>query len=99
MAKDHSTDKNRLIKTLKDNHTSSPPCQTCVILDRIMDTTELAQVGFNELGALCQAIRRTCDQHTTPYHLAGTGQYLADEWINTLDGELETLAAVRQAQQ
>jgi hypothetical protein len=24
---------------------------------------------------------------------------LADEWINTLDGELETLAAVRQTQQ
>ena len=98
MAKDHSTDKKRPIKTLKDNQASSSPCQTCAIFARARDTTELAQSGFNDLGALCQAIRCTCDQHTHPYQLAGVGQYLADDWINTLDGELETLAAMRRTQ-
>jgi hypothetical protein len=48
---------------------------------------------------LCQVTRSTCDQHTNPYHLAGIGQYLADDWINTLDGELETLKAVRRSEQ
>jgi hypothetical protein len=64
-----------------------------------MDTTALAQSGFSNLGALFLAIRSACDKHTHPYQLAGIGQYLADEWINTLDGELETLAAARQTQQ
>ena len=99
MAKDHSTGKHRPIKTLKDNQALSPPCQNCGIITKTMDTTALAQSGFSDLGALCQAIRCACDKHTNPYQLAGIGQYLADEWINTLDGELETLAAVRQAQQ
>jgi hypothetical protein len=99
MAKDHSTDKNRPSKTLKNNQASPTSYQTCVILDRTMDTTELAQAGLNDLGALCQAIRHASDQHTNPYHLAGIGQYLADDWINTLDGELETLKALRQTQQ
>ncbi|MEW8045160.1 MAG: hypothetical protein AB2810_11010 [Candidatus Thiodiazotropha endolucinida] len=39
-----------------------------------------------------------CDKHSNPYHLAGIGLYLADDWINTLDGELETLAALRRTQ-
>jgi hypothetical protein len=99
MAKDHSTGKNRPIKTLKDNQALSTPCQTCGILARTMDTTALAQTGFNDLGALCQAIRCTCDQQTNPYHLAGIGQYLADDWINTLDGELEMLKALRRVRQ
>lgn len=99
MADNHSTDKNRPIKTLKDHHALSTPCQNCAILARARDTTELAQSGFSDLGALCQAIRCTCDQHANPYQLAGIGLYLADEWIDTLDGELETLAAVRQTQQ
>ncbi|MES9854780.1 MAG: hypothetical protein ABW170_23470 [Candidatus Thiodiazotropha sp. L084R] len=64
-----------------------------------MDTTALAQSGFNDLSALCQAIQSACGQHSKPYHLAGIGQYLADDWINTLDGELETLATLRQTQQ
>ncbi|MEW7998824.1 MAG: hypothetical protein AB2765_13700 [Candidatus Thiodiazotropha endolucinida] len=59
---------------------------------------ELAQTGFNDQGVLCQAIRDACDQQTNPYHLAGIGLYLADEWVNTLDGELEVLKALRQAQ-
>jgi hypothetical protein len=47
MAKDHSTDKNRLIKTLKDHQASSPPCQNCVIFTLTMDTTpyQLAGIG------------------------------------------------------
>jgi hypothetical protein len=72
---------------------------TSGIITKTMDTTALAQSGFSDLGALCQAIRSACDKHTNPYHLAGIGQYLADDWINTLDGELETLAAMRQTQQ
>jgi hypothetical protein len=68
-----------------------------------MDTTALAQSGFSDLGALFLAlflaIRSACDQHTNPYRLAGIGQYLADDWINTLDGELETLEVVRRTQQ
>ncbi|MEW8417122.1 MAG: hypothetical protein AB2565_07045 [Candidatus Thiodiazotropha endolucinida] len=43
-------------------------------------------------------IRDACDQQTNPYHLAGIGLYLADEWVNTLDGELEALRALRQPQ-
>jgi hypothetical protein len=38
-------------------------------------------------------------KQTNPYHLAGIGQYLADDWINTLDGELEMLKALKWAQQ
>ncbi|MES9863932.1 MAG: hypothetical protein ABW157_01215 [Candidatus Thiodiazotropha sp. LLP2] len=68
------------------------------MLAKTIDTTELAQAGFNELGALCQAIRRACDKHANPYQLAGIGLYLADDWINTLDGELEVLKAIRQPQ-
>ncbi len=98
MAKDHSTDKKRPNKTLKDNQALSTPCQTCAIFARARDTTELAQTGFNDLGALCQAMRSTCDQHTTPYRLARIGQYLADDWINTLDGELDMLAVMRRTQ-
>jgi hypothetical protein len=64
-----------------------------------MNTTALAQSGFSDLGALFLAIRCACDKHTNPYQLAGIGQYLADEWINTLDGELETLTAARRTQQ
>jgi hypothetical protein len=30
--------------------------------------------------------------------ISGIGQYLADDWINTLDGELEVLKALRQTQ-
>jgi hypothetical protein len=98
MADDHSTGKHRPNKTLKDNQALSPPCQNCVLLTRAEDTITLAQSGFNNLSALCQAIRSACDKHTTPYHLAGIGQYLADDWINTLDGELEILAALRRTQ-
>ncbi len=96
--KGHSTDKKRPNKTLKDNQALSTPCQTCVIFARARDTTELAQTGFSDLGALCQAMRSTGDQHTNPYRLARIGQYLADDWINTLDGELETLAVMRRTQ-
>jgi hypothetical protein len=98
MADNHSTGNNRPIKTLKDNQASSPPCQNCLIITKTIDTTALAQSGFSDLGALFLAIRSACDQHTNPYQLAGIGQYLADEWINTLDGELETLEALRQPQ-
>ncbi|MES9854675.1 MAG: hypothetical protein ABW170_22925 [Candidatus Thiodiazotropha sp. L084R] len=83
----------------KDTQTAATDCQACVLLARAMDTTALAQSGFNDLGALCQAIQSTCDQHSKPYQLAGIGQYLADDWINTLDGELETLATVRRTRQ
>jgi hypothetical protein len=96
MADKDSTGKARPVKKLKQQ----PPadCQAYTLLAKAIDTTELAQTGFNELGALCQAIRHTCDQHTNPYHLAGIGLYLADEWSDTLDGELETLKALRQPQ-
>ncbi|MET0121133.1 MAG: hypothetical protein ABW124_08830 [Candidatus Thiodiazotropha sp. 6PLUC9] len=77
----------------KDTQTAATDCQACVLLARAMDTTALAQSGFSDLGALCQAIQSACDQ------LAGIGQYLADDWINSLDGELETLATVRQTRQ
>jgi hypothetical protein len=96
MADNHSTGKHRPIKTLKDTQALSPPCQDCLIITKTMDTTALAQSGFSDLGALFLAIRSACDKHTNPYQLAGIGQYLADDWINTLDGELETLKALRQ---
>jgi hypothetical protein len=99
MADNHSTGNNRPIKTLKETQALSPPCQNCLIITKTMDTTALAQSGFSDLGALFLAIRSACDKHTNPYQLAGIGQYLADEWINTLDGELETQAAVRRTQQ
>ncbi|MGD9170052.1 MAG: hypothetical protein PVI97_08330 [Candidatus Thiodiazotropha sp.] len=99
MADNHSTGKNRPNKTLKDTQALSPPCQDCVNITKTIDTTALAQSGFSDLGALFLAIRSACDKHTNPYQLAGIGQYLADEWINTLDGELETLAAARRTQQ
>jgi hypothetical protein len=99
MADNHSTGNNRPNKTLKDTQALSPPCQNCVIITKTMDTIDLAQSGFSDLGALFLAIRSACDKHTNPYQLAGIGQYLADDWINTLDGELETLAAMRRTQQ
>jgi hypothetical protein len=99
MADNHSTGNNRPNKTLKDTQALYPPCQNCGIITKTMDTTALAQSGFSDLGALFLAIRSTCDKHTNPYQLAGIGQYLADDWINTLDGELETLEAVRRTQQ
>lgn len=98
MADNHSTGKNRPNKTLKDTQALSPPCQDCLIITKTMDTTALAQSGFSDLGALFLAIRSACDKHTHPYQLAGIGQYLADEWINTLDGELESLKAMRRTQ-
>jgi hypothetical protein len=96
MADKDSTGKARPVKKLKQQ----PPadCQAYTLLAKAIDITELAQAGFNDLGVLCQAIRNTCDQQTDPYHLAGIGQYLADDWINTLDGELEVLKAIRQPQ-
>ena len=94
---------------MAENHCTGNPCPVktsnqppltdgtvCPLLAKAIDTAELAQVGFNELGALCQAIRRACDKHANPYHLAGIGLYLADDWTNTLDGELEALRAIRQ---
>jgi hypothetical protein len=99
MADNHSTGKNHPNETLKDTQALSPPCQNCVIITKTMDTTALAQSGFSDLGALFLAIRSACDKHTNPYQLAGIGQYLADDWINTLDGELETLATARRTQQ
>ena len=96
MADNDSTGKARPVKKLKQQPLANSP--TCALLAKAIDTTELAQTGFNELGALCQAIRHTCDQHTNPYHLAGIGLYLADEWIDTLDGELEAIKAIRQHQ-
>ncbi|MGD9170454.1 MAG: hypothetical protein PVI97_10415 [Candidatus Thiodiazotropha sp.] len=94
MASEHSTGKNCPIKTFKETQASSTPCQTCVFLAKAMDTTALAQSGFSDLGALFLAIRNACDKHTNPYQLAGIGRYLADDWTNTLDGELETLTAI-----
>jgi hypothetical protein len=96
MAKNHCTGNPCPIKT-----SNQPPLadgQACALFAKAIDTTELAQTGFNELGALCQAIRHTCDQHTNPYHLAGIGLYLADEWVDTLNGELEVLKTIRQPQ-
>jgi hypothetical protein len=94
MANNDSTGKARPVKKLKQpQHTD---CHNCALLDRAMDTITLAQSGFNDLSVLCQVNRSACDKHTNPYQLAGIGQYLADDWINTLDGELETLAAVRR---
>ena len=96
MAKNHCTGNLCPVKKLKQQ--SLADGTVCPLLDKAIDTTELAQTGFNELGALCQAIRHTCDQHTNPYHLAGIGLYLADEWVDTLDGELEAIKAIRQHQ-
>jgi hypothetical protein len=96
MADKDSTGKARPVKKLKQQPLTDGT--VCALLAKAIDTTELAQAGFNELGALCQAIRHTCDQHTNPYHLAGIGLYLADEWSDTLDGELEVLKTIRQPQ-
>ena len=95
MANNDSTGKARPVKKLKQQRQLTD-CQACVLLNRAVDTITLAQSGFNDLSVLCQVTRSACDQHTHPYHLAGIGQYLSDDWINTLDGELETLAAVRR---
>jgi hypothetical protein len=97
MVENHCTGNPCPVKT--SNQPPLADCKACALLAKAIDTTELAQAGFNELGALCQAIRHTCDKHTNPYHLAGIGQYLADDWVNTLDGELEMLKALRRAQQ
>ena len=96
MANYDSTGKARPVKKLKQQTLTD--CQACGLLAKAIDTTELAQVGFNELGALCQAIRHSSDQHANPYHLAGIGLYLADEWCDTLDGELDALKIIRQPQ-
>ena len=96
MAKNHCTGNPCPVKT--SNQPQPTDDQACTLLAKAIDTAELAQAGFNELGALCQAIRRACDKQTNPYHLAGIGLYLADEWINTLDGELDALRALRQPQ-
>jgi hypothetical protein len=96
MADNDSTGKARPVKKLKQQQLTE--CHNCALLDRAMDTITLAQSGFNDLSVLCQVTRSTCDQHTNPYHLAGIGLYLADDWINTLDGELEVLKAIRQHQ-
>ena len=96
MAKNHCTGNPCPVKT--SNQPPLADCQACALLAKAIDTTELAQVGFNELGALCQAIRHTSDQHANPYHLAGIGLYLADEWCDTLDGELDALKTIRQPQ-
>jgi hypothetical protein len=97
MADNDSTGKARPVKKLKQPQLTD--CHNCALLDRAMDTITLAQSGFNDLSVLCQVTRSACDKHTNPYQLAGIGQYLADDWINTLDGELEALAAVRRTQQ
>ncbi|MGD8914015.1 MAG: hypothetical protein PVJ68_14915 [Candidatus Thiodiazotropha sp.] len=97
MATNDSTGKARPVKKLKQQQLTD--CQNCGLLARAEDITTLAQSGFSDQGALFQAIRSACDKHTNPYQLAGIGQYLADDWINTLDGELETLAALRRTQQ
>jgi hypothetical protein len=94
MAKNHCTGNPCPVKKLKQQPLAD--CPTCALLAKAIDTTELAQAGFNELGALCQAIRHTSDKHTNPYHLAGIGLYLADEWVDTLNGELEAIKAIRQ---
>jgi hypothetical protein len=97
MANNDSTGKARPVKkTKQQQHTD---CHNCVLLDRAVDTIILAQSGFNDLSVLYQVTRSTCDQQTNPYHLAGIGQYLADDWINTLDGELEMLKVLRRVQQ
>ena len=96
MADKDSTGKARPVKKLKQQ--PSTDCQACTLLAKAIDTAELAQTGFKDLGVLCQAIRDACDQQTNPYHLAGIGLYMADEWVNTLDGELEALRALRQPQ-
>ncbi|MEJ2622300.1 MAG: hypothetical protein P8163_19240 [Candidatus Thiodiazotropha sp.] len=73
MAKNHCTGNPCPVKKLKQQ--SLADGQACPLLAKAIDTTELAQTGFNELGALCQAIRHTSDKHTNPYHLAGIGLY------------------------
>jgi hypothetical protein len=96
MANSDSTGKARPVKKLKQQPLTDGT--VCALLAKAIDTTELAQAGFNELGALCQAIRHASDQHTNPYHLAGIGLYLADEWVDTLNGEIEAIKAIRQPQ-
>jgi hypothetical protein len=96
MADKDSTGKARPVKKLKQQPLAD--CQAYTLLAKAIDITELAQAGFNELGALCQAIRHASDQHTNPYHLAGIGLFLADEWVDTLSGELEAIKAIRQPQ-
>lgn len=83
----------------QNTQTSHADYQNCALLAKAIDTAELAQAGFNDLGALCRAIRNACEQHTQSYHLAGIGLYLADDWTDTLDGELETLAALKRPHQ
>lgn len=65
MADKDSTGKARPVKKLKQQTLTD--YQACALLAKAIDTTELAQTGFNELGALCQAIRHTSDQHSTCY--------------------------------
>ncbi len=82
----------------QNTQTANTDCHNCRLLRKAIATTELAQAGFNDLSVLCQAIRNACDQHINPYHLAGIGHYIADDWINTLDGELEMLKAMKRTQ-
>ena len=64
MAKNHCTGNPCPVKKLKQQ--SLADGTACPLLAKVIDTTELAQAGFNELGALCQAIRHTGDQHSNP---------------------------------
>ena len=82
----------------KDIQNQLVTCQTCAVLGKAYDNNVFAHSCINDLGSLFQAIRQTSRKHSTIYHLAGIGQYLADDWSNALESEGETLIELKKLQ-
>lgn len=58
------------------------------------DAKHLTMKCFEDLSSLFDAIRSVSQENSTAYKLAGIGRYLADDWANTADCELENIQAL-----
>lgn len=58
------------------------------------DAKYLTMKCFADLSAIFDAIRVASKEDSTVYKLAGIGRYLADDWANTADCELENIQAL-----
>jgi hypothetical protein len=58
------------------------------------DAKYLTMKCFADLSAIFDAIRVASKEDSTAYKLAGIGRYLADDWSNTADYELENIQAL-----
>jgi hypothetical protein len=82
---------------MPETFTTPIACPASSLLNKAIDNAALCHDCFHDLGSLFKAIRITSTKKTTAYELAGIGQYLADEWGNTIDCECETLNELKQA--